>query len=248
MILLKNSMNTIPVAALAAAVVLLGASSAIRQQYVVSGEDTYRIGSDLPVTHIAYSGTERLTSYVNDTRHFLAEATYTRDDEGGRSSVSARFAQQLTRDGNFEDQDDEDPDFLTILNQPFAIWLDATTMKDLRAMRGHVPFEATSPLGSARLHGYLRSAPAGKIAGVPVVGVQFQATGPMIGTLPQHSDARLEGTIRMDGSAYYATAGALLLALDATLTIDGSLSSNGTAVPVRIVYHRAIRAVNGSED
>jgi hypothetical protein len=235
MILLKNSMNTIPVAALAAAVVLLGASSAIRQQYVVSGEDTYRIGSDLPVTHIAYSGTERLTSYVNDTRHFLAEATYTRDDEGGRSSVSARFAQQLTRDGNFEDQDDEDPDFLTILNQPFAIWLDATTMKDLRAMRG-------------RLHGYLRSAPAGKIAGVPVVGVQFQATGPMIGTLPQHSDARLEGTIRMDGSAYYATAGALLLALDATLTIDGSLSSNGTAVPVRIVYHRAIRAVNGSED
>jgi hypothetical protein len=238
--------SRIPATALAAAIALCGASSGQRAEYAVSGEDTYRIGADLPATHITYSGSERLSMTGTARRRFVAEATYERTDESGSANARARFVQQMSGDGTLDDTDDEDPDFLTILNQPFAIELDATTMRDLRSLRGHVPFQATSPLGGARLHGVLRSAPAGEISGIPSIGVQFQATGPMTGTLPQRSDARLEGTIEMNGTAYYAVKGALLVALDATLTIEGSLSNNNAAVPVRIVYHRAIRATDGS--
>jgi hypothetical protein len=234
--------HRLPVTALAAAVVLIGAASSVRASYAVTGEDTYRIGAGVPPTHISYEGTERLMANGTGVRRYVADATYTRTDESGQASVRAHFVQQLGKDGNFVDLDDEDPDFLTVLNQPFAVQLDATTMHDLRGLHGHVPFQATSPLGGARLHGVLRSAPGGEIAGVPVVGVQFEASGAMTGTLPQRSDARLEGTIRMDGTAYYATGGALLLALDATLTIEGSLASDAASVPVRIVYHRTIRA------
>ena len=55
--------------------------------------------------------------------------------------------QVLRADGTFEDRVDNDPDFLTILNQPFAVQLDGATLRDLRALHGRVPFSATSPLG-----------------------------------------------------------------------------------------------------
>ena len=233
-------------AALFCALSLLGAAPFAHGDYVVHGDDAYRIGTDLPATHITYDGTQRLSiARVGSTERFVATASYSRVDENGKASVHARFVQEMLRDGSFVDSDDEDPDFLTILNQPFAIQLDPTTMADLRAMHGAIPFEATSPLGGARLHGFLKPAPSGKVNGLPVVGVRFQATGPMLGTLPQRPDARLSGTVRMDGTAFYAVDGALLLALDATLTIDGQLSSEGAAVPVRIVYHRTIRASGG---
>ncbi|MDE2481890.1 MAG: hypothetical protein KGN02_06840 [bacterium] len=235
--------------ALVCALALVAAAAPnAERSYVVHGDDAYRIGAELPTTHITYDGTQRLEIERHGaTKRFVATATYTRVDDSGKASVHARFVQAMLRDGSFEDRADEDPDFLTILNQPFAIELDATTMRDLRALHGALPFEATSPLGGARLHGFLRPAPAGIVNGVAVVGIRFQATGPMTGTLPQRPDAHLDGTIRMDGTAYYAIEGALLLALDATLTIQGQLASEGAAVPVRIVYHRTIRASGGRD-
>ena len=41
-------------------------------------------------------------------------------------------------------------------------------MRDLRALHGSVPFEATSPLGGAHLTGTLRPALAGMLPGVLV--------------------------------------------------------------------------------
>jgi hypothetical protein len=66
----------------------------------------------------------------------------------------------------------------------------------------------------------------------------------MTGSLPTRgSSARMSGQMRMEGTAYYSTASALLLALDATLTIVAQLQQDEqTHVPVRIVYRRAIRA------
>lgn len=216
------------------------------QVYGVAGEDTYRIGKSLEATHITYRGVEHLGIVSNDQGHrYVADVNYTRLDESGKASAHGRFVQELLRDGTFEDRDDDDPDFLTILNQPFAVQLDATTLRDLERLSGKVPFEAASPLGGSRLSGYLSSAPRGKVRGHLVVGVRFEADGPMTGTLPEHPNALLSGTMHMDGTAYYAQTGALLLALEATLTIDGKLQSGDDSVPVRIIYHRAIRATDG---
>lgn len=211
--------------------------------YQMTGTDSYRVGTDAAQTHINYSGTQTLTSRPDGAaQRFVAEATYSRTDEVGKASVHARFVQEMTADGSFEDRTDDDPDFLTILNQPFAIQLDATTMRDLHKLRGSVPFEATSPLGGARLHGFLRPAAAGEVHGISATGVRFTAEGPMTGALPDHPQALLDGVIHMDGTAYYAMRSAILVALDATLTIDGKLRDKDTALPVRIVYHRIIRA------
>ncbi len=226
--------------------VLLAAALACAQAdetYGVTGQDVYRIGDTVPQTKIAYTGTQHLSvARDNNGSRFVAEATYTRTDDSGKATVHARFVQRMGRDGSFEDQVDEDPDFLTILNQPFAIQLDRTTMHDLQRLHGSVPFEATSPLGGARLHGYLRPAGKGRIQNVLSTGVRFSAQGPMTGSLPQHPEDSLNGTIRMDGTAYYSEHDSILVALDATLTIEGKLLNNNTAVPVRIVYHRTIRA------
>ncbi len=231
-------------ALLIAALVLMAATSAQNQQkYAVSGNDTYRVGTSLPNTTIAYNGSQRLTVEQNGkNRRYTAEANYTRRDDSGKATVHARFVQDLTGDGTFQDRSDEDPDFLTVLNQPFAVQLDPTTMRDLRTMHRAIPFQAESPLGGSTLHGFLRPERAGRINGEPVVGVRFEADGPMRGGLPQHPEAAIDGRIRMDGSAYYATQGALLLGLDATLTITGKLVNQSDTVPVRIVYRRTIRA------
>jgi len=219
------------------------------QAYDVSGNDTYQVGGAAEPTSIAYLGTQQLVIHGSGGElRFVAVANYTRTDQAGKARLSARFVQNMERDGTFDDESDQDPDFLTILNQPFAVQLDARTMRDVRVLRGAVPFEATSPLGGARLTGTLRPAPPGLIRGQPVIGVRFSARGPMTGTLPKHSDAQLIGSILMNGTAYYARAHALLLALDATLTIEGKLKNKDATVPVKIIYHRMIRASDGSAD
>ncbi|HET9031220.1 MAG TPA: hypothetical protein VFN49_13690 [Candidatus Aquilonibacter sp.] len=236
------------VRAAAFAAILFAAAIALARaddSYSVRGMDVYRIGTALPATHIVYSGNQHLSVVREDNEsRFVAEATYTRSGESGKATVHARFVQVMNKDGSFDDRVDEDPDFLTILNQPFAVQLDARTMHDLEKLHGPVPFEATSPLGGARLKGTLRPAGTAVVRGKPATGIRFSAGGPMTGTLPQHDQDNLTGTIRMDGTAYYSHANAMLVALDATLTIEGKLSNESTAVPVKIVYHRTIR-VNG---
>ena len=230
---------------LMAAIVLMAVSQPVpsEQKYDVSGNDSFSIGSTMPTTSIAYAGTQRLK--IDDTgsaRRFTAEATYSRKGEGSQATSHARFVQELSTTGDFADRSDDDPDFLTILNQPLAVQLDATTMNELRSMHGPVPFSAESPFGGATLHGLLKPQRAGRIGGHDVVGVRFEALGPMRGAMPQHPDASIDGTISMNGSAYYATQGALLLGLDATIAITGNLTGHGDEVPVRIVYRRSIRA------
>ena len=245
MILLREQMLR-PLGAAIVAVALipsLTTRALAAQTYGVAGEDTYHVGLAMSATHITYAGVERLDIVTEGHgRRYVADATYSRVDDSGKAAAHAHFVQELQPDGSFEDRTDDDPDFLTILNQPFAVQLDDATLLDIERLRSMVPFQAASPLGGSKLSGYLRSAPSGKVDGQKVAGVRFEADGPMSGTLPQHPDALLLGTMHMDGTAYYATHGALLLALDATLTIDGKLQSGKESVPVKIVYHRLIRA------
>ncbi len=214
--------------------------------YDTSGEDVYRIESGGTSSKISYAGTERLSARRDGrTWRFEARARYTRSGPDGKSSGQAFFVQALLSDGTFEDRVDEDPDFLTILNQPFAVRLDAATLADLRALQSRVPFAATSPLGAeAVLHGFLRPALAGPVGGRPTVAVRFEAEGAMTGPLPGSTRMLVSGTMRMNGIAYYALDGATLLALDVNLTLDARLAQKepSLSVPVRIVYRRWIRA------
>ncbi|MHB8145890.1 MAG: hypothetical protein ACYDGM_01345 [Vulcanimicrobiaceae bacterium] len=216
---------------------------AVNQRYIVTGKDTYHIGAALPTTHIAYAGTQRLTILrTGSGTQYRARVRYTKTDSGGATTVHASFVQILLPDGSFTDSSNRDPDFLTILNQPFAVTLDPVTLRAIERLRGKVPFQANSPLGHSTLVGFLRPGVRGLVDGHPVVGVAFEANGPMVGGLPQRSSGSVTGTIRMDGTAYYATHSALLLALDARLTITGTLQSDGNTMPMHIVYHRSIRA------
>lgn len=97
------------------------------------------------------------------------------------------------------------------------------------------------------LHGSLRPGTNGPVDGRPSVAVRFQAVGPMTGTLPESADATISGIMRMDGTAYYSLDDAMLLALNARLTIDARLRQSHPAVfiPVHITYRRAIRVSRG---
>jgi hypothetical protein len=214
--------------------------------YKTSGEDLYRIQSAATSSRVTYLGAEELSIAPEGKGwRFEARARYTRDGPDGKERATARFVQVLQPDGTFEDRTDDDPDFLTILNQPFAVRLDKPTLRDLRTLHGAVPFSATSPLGAqAVLRGYLRPATGGPIGGRPTAAVRFEADGAMTGPLPGYSGMLVSGTMRMDGTAYYALDDATLLALNVALTLDARLSQGrpSVSVPVRIVYRRAIRA------
>jgi hypothetical protein len=214
-------------------------------RYDLTGEDVYRVESTSTVSRVAYAGTESLSIKPDGkATRFEARARFVRNAAEGKSSAQARFVAELMPGGSFEDRVDDDPDFLTILNQPFAVQLDAATMRDVRELRRAVPFSAGSPLGGATvLRGLLRPGTNGPIDGRPSVAVRFEAAGPMNGALPGLADAAISGTMRMDGTAYYSSDDAMLLALDATLTIDARMrqSRSDLFVPVHITYRRSIR-------
>jgi hypothetical protein len=214
------------------------------QQYDTSGEDVYRVGSAGIVSRVAYVGKQRLTIEKQGGHvRYDAQAHYARSAADGNSRVNARFVQELAHNGAFEDRLNEDPDFLTVLNQPFAVQLDGPTLRDLQNLRGQVPFSATSPLGGqAVLRGFLRPGTNGTVGGRAAVGVRFEAEGPMTAPMPSRVNATMSGHMRMDGTAFYALDDAMLLALDATLTIVAQLHDGPETVPVRIVYRRSIRA------
>jgi hypothetical protein len=196
------------------------------------------------VSRVTYSGKQRLTvAHQGSHTRYDAQASYTRSAADGNSHVNARFVQELMPNGAFEDRLDEDPDFLTVLNQPFAVQLDGVTIRDLRNLHGPVPFSATSPLGGqAVLRGFLRPGTGGKIGGRPAVAVRFEAEGPMSAPMPVRANSTMSGHMRMDGTAYYSLDDAMLLSLDATLTIVAQLHDGAETLPVRIVYLRAIHA------
>jgi hypothetical protein len=95
----------------------------------------------------------------------------------------------------------------------------------------------------ASLHGTLRHIPDGTINGIRVLGVAFDADGPLTGALPDHPGMALKARIHMRGTAYYTYDTALLLSLEATLSIDGNLKDAGHRAPVAIQYQRSIRAL-----
>jgi hypothetical protein len=225
-------------------VVCAAALAKADQSYRVDGSDTYQIGGSDVRSEIAYTGTQQLSvRQAGKARRYTAHADYLRNDQGTHERVKASFESTILPNGEQEDGANNDPDYLTILNQPFAVQLDAATMHDLASLSGSVPFDFPSPMTGAPLHGTLRHVGSATLNGESVLGVAFEANGPLDGSLPDHPNLALAGRIRMNGTAYYTAAGALLLALDATLTISGNVVGNARRDPVEIVYRRSLKAL-----
>lgn len=222
----------------------LAAPARADQRYVVSGNDRYQIGQADLQTSISYSGAQTLQIRKDGSQtRFTAQAHYTRSDSSGKVPAQATFVQVMTPAGELHDSADLDPDYLTVLNQPFAIELDKPTLNDLLHLRGRVPFAFPAPMTGGMLKGYLERGDVGRVSSRPVLAVNFDTTGPMRGPLPDHNDMTIDGSMRMRGTAFYALRGEpLLLALNETLTISGTLRNRGQSSPVTITYSRTIKA------
>lgn len=224
-------------------VVLLTAIASAEQKYRVAGTDSFQIGSRDLRSEISYDGIQTLTiSTRGKAKHYVAKVDYLRTDQGAKARVRGSYESTVGASGDQTEGPNRDPDYLTVLNQPFAVQLDASTIRDLSRLQAPVPFDFPSPMTGAPLHGSLKHMSDGTLGGIRVLGVAFSATGQVHGPLPDHPGMMLAGSITMNGTAYYTYDSALLLALDATLSIAGNLASSDRHDPVTIVYKRTIRA------
>lgn len=219
------------------------AAAGADQSYRVDGRDVFQIGGHEMRSEIAYAGTQSLRVLRDGrSRRYVARVEYERIDQGSKARARGWFESTVFPNGEQRDGTNHDPDYLTVLNQPFAVQLDAATMHDLARLRSTVPFDFPSPMTGAPLHGTLRRVGDATINGERVLGIAFEANGPLHGSLPDRPAIALSGTITMHGTAYYTYTNALLLALDATLSIGGNLEDSARHDPVAIVYKRSIKA------
>lgn len=167
---------------------------------------------------------------------------YTRSDGTAATDATSDYVADVLPSGEARDTADRDPDYLTVLNQPFAARLDRQTLADLQHLEGALPFDFPSPFTGSSLHGYLKHIGNGLMGAHRSIGVRFESAGTMKGALPDRPGLTLSGTIAMRGTAYYDLDSALLLALDTTVTIKGNVSNRSGNDPVTIVYVRTIRA------
>jgi hypothetical protein len=217
------------------------------ESYSVDGKDSFSVGNGDVHDQTFYHGLERLaiTPVANGTT-YVAHVSYDKAGDGGKQHETASYSSTVLTSGELRDGPSHDPDYLTVLNQPFAVALDAPTMRDLARVTREVPFDFPSPMTGAPLRGSLRRLPDAMVAGTRAMGISFSAAGPLQGALPDRPALALAGTIHMKGTAYYAYDTALLVALTATLAIDGNLAGGAQHAPVSIVYARSMRSMRGA--
>lgn len=213
------------------------------QAYLVDGTDSFTVGARDVRGAVVYAGRENLTAARDGERtRFESTVDYSRSEQGTRSRGHSTFASVVGPAGEPEDESGGDPDYVSVLNQPFAIVLDAPTMRDLARLTAPVALSFVLPLTGEPLTGTLRRGPDAFVAGERVLQVVFAAQGPVHGPIGR-SGVAVDGRIAMRGTAYYSYASALLLALDTRLAISGKLHGEAARRSVTIVYGRRIRAV-----
>lgn len=226
-----------------AILVALRAPALADQRYAVSGKDSFSIGAGDIHSEVSYRGTQTLKMvHHGKVTRYAAHVTYTRNDGGAQSGATSDYVADVLPTGEARDTADRDPDYLTVLNQPFSAQLDRQTLADLQHLEGALPFDFPSPFTGSSLHGYLKHIGNGMMGPHRSIGVRFESAGAMKGALPDRPGLTLTGTIAMKGTAYYDLDSALLLALDTTVTITGKVSNRSSNDPVTIVYARTIRA------
>lgn len=234
--------------ALLAAIGASAAATRADEPYTVTGRDVFLVGNGEVHSETSYRGVQRLSiAHSPEGTTYAAHVEYERDADGGKQRASASYTSTLLPSGELRDGPSRDPDYLTVLNQPFAVQLDKPTMRDLAHVKRAVPFDFPSPMTGAPLRGTLRRLPDAIVGGIRSMGIAFEASGPLHGALPDRPTMALAGAIKMKGTAYYAYDTALLVALDATLGIEGNIDDSARRAPVSILYARSIRAQGGQQ-
>jgi hypothetical protein len=242
----SDHMKFVP--AIWAAVILVcvwetGSIARAQQTYMVAGRDRFTIGSGDIQSDISYAGTQTLSVTKNGkVTRLTAHVTYSRSDGTASTDASGDYIADQLPTGETLDSADHDPDYLTVLNQPFAAQLDRQTLADLEHLTGVLPFDFPSPFTGSSLHGYLEHVGGGMLGRRRSTGVKFEAAGPMKGQLPDRPGLTLTGSIAMRGTAFYDLDSSLLLELDTTVTIRGTVSNRSGNDPVTITYTRTIRS------
>jgi hypothetical protein len=217
-----------------------GAGQALADEtYSVSGSDRFQTPHGELRAEIAYSGRQTLS--IRRERRvtiYRSRAEYDRIDQGARAHAVATFGSEATPDGDLRDLEANDPDFVTVLNQPFNVELDPRTLRDLDAVAAPIPFKFPSPLDGTSLEGTLQREERAR-SGPEIVGVLFHVAGPMRPRVGDRSPVALDGRITVDGTARYLKASGLLRDLDATITISGRVDPS-EAPGVIVVYKRSI--------
>src|ERR1700694_4563209 len=114
--------------ALLAAVTLTVSAARAAQAYTVDGHDVFRIGSGEVQSRTIYRGRQQLSIARDGSgTHYVARVEYDKLGDGGKQHERASFSATLLPSGDQRDGPAHDPDYLTVLNQPFAVQLDAPT-------------------------------------------------------------------------------------------------------------------------
>jgi hypothetical protein len=211
------------------------------QLYQLRGVDRYAVVGGHARYNVSLAGSQRLKiATVKGRMRFTVRAHYVRTANNNRDSVQAFFTQSMRPDGDLDDGTSYDPDYVTILNQPFAVWIDSDTRSGGDSAR--VPLTFDAPLTGGTLRGYLARAGVGIVAGRRAVSMRFDASGPMSGSDSDDPQRRIRGTVRMRGTAYYGARDGLLLALDETFSVSARLYEGSHSLPLQIVHRRFIKA------
>lgn len=225
------------------AVLFLTVPALADQIYAVDGRDSFSVGARDLRRDIVFSGKETLSSIRgSDGTRFVVTVEYSRAAQGNRAQAHANFISTVKPTGEQQDEVNGDPDYVSILNQPFSIELDLPTMREVARIATPAPFTFVLPITGAPLTGSIRSGGVAYVAGERALGVVFEAEGPVHGLIGNVGVA-LDGRIRMRGTAYYSFDSAVLRALDTQLTISGTIAGDPDRKAVSIVYRRTIRAI-----
>jgi hypothetical protein len=206
----------------------------------VRGSDRFQTPSGELRARNAYSGRQSLSIRRDrSVTVYHSRAEYDRVDQGARAHAIATFGSEATPDGELRDLEANDPDFVTVLNQPFNVELDRRTLHDLDAVAAPIPFHFPSPLDGTSLEGTLQHEDRAR-SGPSIVGVLFHVEGPLRPRVGERSPDALDGRITVDGTARYLKENGLLRDLDTTVTISGRLAPSETD-GVIAVYERYLR-------
>jgi hypothetical protein len=222
---------------------IVAAPALADQSYTIDGTDSFTAGTQDLRSNVVYNGRETLSMLRRgDRTRFAVAVDYQRSGQGGPTRAHASFVSVVGPGGEQHDEVNADPDYVTVLNQPFTIILDAVTMSDLQHLKAPVPFSFILPITGSPLHGSLRNGGTALVGGVRSLGIVFDAEGPVHGPLGRVG-LSLRGRIHMHGTAYYSYGAALLRALETRLVISGRLIGSSDDRLVTIVYRRTIHAV-----
>lgn len=211
----------------------------------LSGYDRLNVSDSNIRSFVSYDGVEnvRIAHTRGEMPRMRIDAQYRVDDGKTVTAATAHAGGVITADGGGDPPVAQDPAYLTLLTQPFAIVLDPQTLLDVDHLLTPLPFQSNSPLTGSQLHGTLTKGKPGTVAGFPVAVLQFRAEGPIHGSLPYNESVRLAGTVHMDGIACYRRADGLLLSLVTIVHVAGRVGDTGSGAPIEFTYQRSIRAV-----